>query len=99
VPEDTPADAQLFIAGDFQGWAPGDTPMTRDGPTTWTIDLSFEAGTSLQYKYARGSWEAVEKDEACGEIPNRTLTVDGSTGGAQLVEDEVGRWRDVHACP
>ncbi len=99
VPTGTPADAQLYIAGDFQGWAPGDTPMTQAGPGTWVIDLPFEAGTALQYKYTRGSWEAVEKDEACGEIPNRTLTVDGSAGPGQVVDDVVGKWRDIDACP
>lgn len=99
VPADTPGDAQLYIAGDFQGWAPGDTPMTQAGPDTWSIELPFTSGTTLQYKYTRGSWEAVEKDEACGEIANRTLTVGGSSGGSQLVEDVVGKWRDVHGCP
>jgi hypothetical protein len=99
VPADTPADAQLYIAGDFQGWAPGDTPMTQVDATTWSIDLPFESGTALQYKYTRGSWEAVEKDEACGEIPNRTLTVDGSAGPEQVIEDTVATWRDIDGCP
>jgi hypothetical protein len=99
VPEGTPDDAQLFIAGDFQGWAPGDTPMTQVDATTWTIELPFKSGTAIQYKYTRGSWEAVEKDEACGEIPNRAITVDGSSGPEQLVEDVVRKWRDIDACP
>ncbi|MBX3031280.1 MAG: alpha amylase N-terminal ig-like domain-containing protein [Chloroflexi bacterium] len=99
VPADTPADAQLYIAGDFQGWAPGNTPMTQVDASTWVIDLAFESGTALQYKYTRGSWEAVEKDAECGEIPNRTLTVDGSAGPSQTVEDLVGTWRDIAGCP
>jgi glycosidase len=99
VPADTPADAQLFIAGDFQGWAPGDTPMTRIDASTWSIELPLESGTALQYKYTRGSWEAVEKDGQCGEIPNRTLTVDGSAGPAQTIDDTVAIWRDVAGCP
>ena len=99
VPAGTPADAQLYIAGDFQGWAPGDTPLAQLDASTWSVDLLFESGTDLQYKYTRGSWESVEKDEACGEIPNRTLTVDGSAGPQQVVEDAVAKWRDVDACP
>jgi hypothetical protein len=99
VPPQTPRDATLYIAGDFQGWAPGDTPMTQAGPDAWSIDLPFKEGTAIQYKYTRGSWEAVEKDEACGEIPNRTLTVDGSRGSSQVMEDAVARWRDTDACP
>ncbi|MET0771661.1 MAG: alpha-amylase family glycosyl hydrolase [Candidatus Limnocylindrales bacterium] len=99
VPADTPADAQLYIAGDFQGWAPGDTPMAQVDAGTWSIELPFESGTALQYKYTRGSWEAVEKDAQCGEIPNRTLTVDGSAGPAQTFEDTVATWRDIAGCP
>jgi hypothetical protein len=99
VPPQTPADADLYIAGDFQGWAPGDTPMIPAGPGVWTIDLPFEDGTAIQYKFTRGSWEAVEKDEACGEIPNRTLIIDGSTGATQVIEDVVATWRDVDGCP
>ena len=43
---DTPATDTLFIAGDFQGWAPGQTPMTQVDATTWTITLPFEDATS-----------------------------------------------------
>jgi hypothetical protein len=99
VPPQTPGDATLYIAGDFQGWAPRDTPMTQVAPDTWSIDLPFRDGTAIQYKYTRGSWEAVEKDEACGEIPNRTLTVDGAKGASQVIEDTVDKWRDIDACP
>ena len=99
VPADTPADAQLYIAGDFQGWAPGDTPMTQVDAGTWSVDLPFESGTALQYKYTRGSWEAVEKDAQCGEVPNRSLTVDRSAGTAQTIDDTVATWRDIAGCP
>jgi hypothetical protein len=73
--------------------------MTQVAPDTWSIDLPFRDGTAIQYKYTRGSWEAVEKDEACGEIPNRTLTVDGAKGASQVIEDTVDKWRDIDACP
>ncbi len=68
VPPSTPATDSLFIAGDFQGWAPGQTPMTKVDASTWSITIPFEDGTSIEYKYTRGSWEAVEKDDGCGEI-------------------------------
>jgi len=35
VPADTPADATIHIAGDFQGWNPGKTPMTKAADGTW----------------------------------------------------------------
>jgi len=94
----TPLDT-VYIAGGFQGWDPGGDPMTRVDDTTWSITLPFEDATELEYKYARGSWEAVEKDAGCGEITNRTLTVAYTAGGAQEVSDRVEKWRDLDECP
>jgi hypothetical protein len=99
VPDYTTATDTLYIAGDFQGWNPGGNPMTRVDDTTWTIMLPFEDATRLEYKYARGSWEAVEKDAGCGEIANRTLTVEYSAGGTQEVADTIEKWRDLDQCP
>jgi hypothetical protein len=98
VPADTPPDATIHIAGDFQGWNPGKTPMTRAADGTWEIALPFTEGDALQYKYTRGSWEAVEKDAGCGEIPNRTVTVTYGTDGTMLVTDEAQKWRDIAQC-
>lgn len=98
VPSNTPAADTLFIAGDFQGWDPGATPMTRVDERTWSITLPFTEGDKPQYKFTRGSWEAVEKDAACGEIPNRTVSVTYGTEGAQEVPSTVETWRDVNQC-
>jgi fibronectin type 3 domain-containing protein len=99
VPPHTTATDSVFIAGDFQGWDPGATPMTRVDDTTWEITIGFPEATPLQYKYTRGSWEAVEKDAGCGEIPNRELTVQHGTEGVLVQADEVAKWRDLDNCP
>ena len=99
VPDDTPAGDTVYLAGDFQGWDPGATPMMRVDATTFALTLTFPEATPLQYKYARGTWDAVEKDAGCGEIPNRELVVQHGTDGTLAQADEVARWRDVHACP
>jgi hypothetical protein len=98
VPDHTPGSDTIYLAGDFQGWDPGATPMTRVDATTWEISVPFEDGASPQYKYTRGSWEAVEKDAGCGEIPNRQLAVDFGAGGEQSISDTVAKWRDLDAC-
>jgi hypothetical protein len=98
VPSGTPAGDTVYIAGDFQGWMPGASPMEQVDATTWTITLPFGDKASGQYKYTRGSWEAVEKDAACGEIPNRTLTAEYRGDGSQAVADSVEKWRDIDAC-
>jgi hypothetical protein len=73
--------------------------MTRVDATSFEITLTFPEATALQYKYARGSWDAVEKDAGCGELPNRELTVQHGTAGAFAQADEVAKWRDIDACP
>ena len=98
VPAGTPPDDGLYIAGGFQGWDPGGTVMARVDEGRWAITLEFEDQASLEYKYTRGSWEAVEKDAGCGEIPNRTLTVEYGSVGMQDVLDIVEKWRDIDAC-
>ena len=98
VPDDTPAGDTVFIAGDFQGWNPGATPMTKVDATHWTISLPFEDGQHPQYKYVRGTWDAVEKDGGCGEIPNRTIPISYGDQGAQSVADVVAKWRDINHC-
>jgi hypothetical protein len=99
VPPGTPPGDTVFIAGDFQGWDPAGTPMTRADDTHWSITLPFVEGDQPQYKYTRGSWEAVEKDDACGEVPSRTVAVTWSEGGVMAVTDAVARWRDLDRCP
>ncbi len=98
LPATTPAGDAVYIAGDFQGWDPAGTPMTKVDDQTWTITLPFTEGIDPQYKYTRGSWEAVEKDDACGEIPNRTFSVLFGDTGAQAIADTVAKWRDVDQC-
>ena len=54
VPPNTPADDTVYIAGDFQGWDPGGTPMDRVDAATWSITLPFTEGEPPQYKYTAG---------------------------------------------
>jgi glycosidase len=99
VPPQTPADDTIYIAGDFQGWDPAGMPMERVDETTWSITLPFVEGDPPQYKYTRGSWETVEKEDACGELANRTIAVTYGDGGTAKIADSVGKWRDIDNCP
>jgi glycosidase len=98
VPANTPPGDTIYIAGAFQGWDPGATPMTSAGGGAWTITVEFAESEIPEFKFTRGSWDAVEKDAGCGEIPNRTFTVIHGTDGTQLVEATVEKWRDIDQC-
>ena len=95
VPDPSPG--TVYIAGSFNGWNPGNAAhaMTQTGANTWEITFDILDGTSIQYKYARGSWERVEKElDGNTEIADRTLTAFYGTTGLQNEADTVANWRD-----
>jgi glycosidase len=79
-------------------WNPGGVVLTKVDSTHWTITFRGKETTQLEYKYTLGDWEHVEKDGACGEIPNRQLTLAYGTSGTQTVNDAVPNWRNVAPC-
>jgi hypothetical protein len=95
----------VYIAGDFgtdtlPSWDPAGLVMTQIDDQHWTITLNIPEGARLQYKYVRGTWDAVEKGAECEEIANRTLTVEVPEGHSALTVDGdvVAKWRDLDKC-
>lgn len=86
------------LKGNLPVWNPGGMVLARIDASHWTITLSGQEGVRLEYKYALGSWDYVEKDSACGEIANRTLTLTYGATGNQAVSDTVANWRKVGPC-
>jgi hypothetical protein len=66
--------------------------------TTWTITFTGKESTAIEYKYALGDWDHVEKDNVCGEIGNRILTLSYGATGIQTVNDTTLNWRNVAPC-
>jgi predicted alpha/beta superfamily hydrolase len=97
VPASTPADASLHVAGNMNGWNPGDPQwrLRRQTDGTWSGQFPCEPGYALQFKITRGSWETVEKDAGGGELPNRTV----EAGAATVVRIQVACWRDQAPAP
>ncbi len=96
----------LHIAGDFGTeslpfWDPAGLEMEQLDAQHWTITLDLPEGATIQYKYVRGAWTAVEKGTECEEIANRTLTVAVPEGETALTVDGdvVAKWRDLDRCP
>ncbi len=86
------------LDGGHPQWNPGGTPLTRVDATHWTITFTGDESTQLEYKYALGDWDHVEKDGACGEVSNRLLTLSYGANGTQTVNDTVINWRNVAPC-
>jgi len=106
VPDYTKEGAgSVFIAGDFgtkdlPNWDPAGIEMTQLDDQHWTITLELPESAAIQYKYVRGTWNAVEKGVECEEIANRTLTVTVPEGASELIVDTdvVAKWRDLDKC-
>ena len=98
VPEGTPPTVYFTRAildnhtlGD---WSPSGHAMTQVNATLWSTTFTLEDGTKVDFKFARGSWEMVEKDAAGAEMGNRSLTVSYGTDGTQVLAYVVANWRD-----
>lgn len=96
VPENTPAEAVLSIAGSLQGWTPGVEAYqaTRVGTSlvytlTFTVEVT-DPWTTFEYKWTRGSWPT---EEYIG--PNRPLVIPNNVESI-VFEDVVLAWADIN---
>ncbi|MBM3967309.1 MAG: hypothetical protein FJ308_19930 [Planctomycetes bacterium] len=78
VPEDTPANAELYMAGNHDSlgsWQPKSFRLERLSAREFTCQLKLPVGMELEYKFTRGSWGTVEKTKDGVEIANRRIRV------------------------
>jgi predicted nucleotide-binding protein len=83
------------LEGDY--WDPGSRPLRQIDETHWTIQLAGRDTTRVEYKFALGSWEFVERGASCEERENRELILRDEPGGMQ-VDVVVHNWRNVPPC-
>jgi len=90
IPPSTPPDDDIYIAGNFNNWNPGNASyiLTRDTNGIYSITLSPQTGF-LEFKFTRGSWDTVEGTESGAYIPNRTYNY---TGGSQYLNLTIAGW-------
>ncbi|HVG43180.1 MAG TPA: alpha/beta hydrolase-fold protein [Longimicrobium sp.] len=93
------ADSGVYIAGNFNGWNPGNPAyrLTADGEGHWAITLPAEVRGPIEFKFTRGSWEKVEVDSAGRGVDNRRFTVPAT--GAATWTGTVGGWQDPAKIP
>ena len=76
VPTGTPANASVFVAGSLPSvgnWKADGVQLARTDDGTYSGNLVFEAGQTLEYKLTRGSWDAVEKAADGSDRANRVV--------------------------
>src|SRR5210317_813511 len=93
LPSNTPENADIYITGDFNNWDPGDENfiLKRRQDSVYYIDLPKGIG-EMQYKFSRGDWTTVEKDNCGYERDNRTLIYGMDS---RMVTDSILSWADL----
>ncbi len=91
IPENTPPGDNIFVAGDFTGWNPGDPAFMLTENTNGQPEISFEAAGSIEFKFTRGSWETVEGSENGGFLPNRSFVM----GSDDTLQVTILSWEDT----
>lgn len=71
-----PANKEIFIAGSFNRWNPGDQSykLTKANDE-YIISLPDSIRGDVEFKFTLGSWEAVELNSDGSGVPNRTFTI------------------------
>ncbi len=98
VPPETPANAAIYVAGNFNGWnaASPEYRMTADGGE-YFITLTEPVDGPVEFKFTLGSWDTAEGDLAGRDVGNRIFTVPAA-GGATYT-GAVTAWVDPGTRP
>jgi len=92
LPAYTPPEDLIYLAGNFNGWNPGDPAyvLSKNEDQQWFYtSTAAPEGTQIEYKFTRGSWETVEKGPNGEEIGNRQFTF----GNGDTVHVIIFNWR------
>ena len=92
VPEDTPEDEILAIAGNFNRWSvDSTTELKKDSSGSYSITIDRPPDIEeIEFKMTRGDLASAESDEFGNMIPNRVLRF----GIKDTVEIKVEGWID-----
>ncbi len=93
VPDYTPPEDDIFLAGDLNSWNPADPAfkLEKMADSSWKIVLpEMVHGKVILFKFTRGSWETVEKGTNGEEINDRHYTF----GNGGIINPIILNWAD-----
>ena len=95
LPANTPHDASLYIAGNFNSWNAADPTckMQRQPDGTFQF-LMYSDLPKLEFKFTRGTWASVEGRESGKARPNRTF-LKNTVGSPKDIEVDIQSWEDL----
>lgn len=92
VPSNTPSGAQIYVAGNFNKWDPGDGlyRMNLQEDSSYILTLPRTIG-KVEYKFTRGDWSTVERNRCGNEINDRVIYTKSEKNITNVVES----WADL----
>jgi hypothetical protein len=92
VPPTTPPGDDLYLAGSFNNWNPGQQKYRFKKNKNGTYFLTMrDAWRSFDYKVTRGNWRTQETDDHGMEMPNRYLEYTGK----DTIKIKISNWLDL----
>jgi hypothetical protein len=91
VPPRTPSGDDVYLSTDRTGFAAAELRMNRIDPLHWAIDVPIARGSTLIYRFTRGSSANGERDAAGGGVRAHTVLADAP----KSTHDTVASWADV----
>lgn len=91
LPNSTPIDEAIYIAGNFNNWNPCDSnfKLIKQG-SIYRITLKADTG-EIEYKFTRGSWSKVECGVNGNSISNRSFKYSKKIG----LNQSIAAWKDL----
>ena len=92
VPANTPPNDDIYVAGTFNSWDPGNSSykLTKINSGFFTITLASGNGT-IEFKFTRGDWTRVECHADGSFVTNRSFTY----GNGDTLNLTVEGWADL----
>jgi len=93
LPENTPKEANIYIAGAFSDWNPGRLRylFKQDSTGFYYVNIPRRKG-EFEFKITRGTWESLALDEYGSELP--VLRYNYSDFDTLIIKPKLGHWQD-----
>jgi len=93
IPKSLSPGSRIYLTGnrsELGDWDAAGLPLDRQADGSWTKTLTLPAGTHIEYKITRGSWQTVAVARNGNDLPNYQLDVQRDT----TLTINVAHWRD-----
>jgi hypothetical protein len=92
LPGNTPPAEPIYVSGNFNNWDPGDPNYRLHLNKDSVLEVNLPKGVGeVEYKFTRGDWSTVEKDQCGFEVGNRVAFY----GKKPVIKDTICSWNDM----